>query len=596
MKASRLSAEPFLTLRAWPCIVACVLTVMLAVVPDERLARLKLLTLELGLLFMITTTIALLLLRQGSPRWRTWPQLTIAPVLFVAVQAWLWWLAPEKSLANVELRRVITTATSFWVFATVGFSSNWQRRFLWSWAAAACLVALYGILQKNGGLGDVLVPYYDRPIGTFGNPIFFAAYLLLSLFVTFQCFRDASGSFGRSVALVISVCILTALALTRTRAAGIGLFAALLCGILLVETDQKRRWMWGVGLLTGAAIAFVTMHTTVFRDQAHLLIWRDTLAMWKTHPFFGVGVGSFHVHFPDFMGTDLSARWPTGKFVINDAHNEYLQELAEGGLVGAASWQLVPLLFIVAITTRVELRRSDPWLIAGVLALAVQNFFSVDMRFGISASLAAQMMGLIIGAERSPWPSTPRIAPRRWLLVGGWVAAVGLVVPVLLRPYRAWQDSKNKPDFFDQRLLTPNQTIHDLEGLAQQYPSEPSVVEKLGFAYAKQIRTTDKRLDLNMARHAIAAYEQVCHLDPQRASAYNNLANIHYTIGDTDAAIKLWHVALEKNPHFVDAHLNLGKVFYTQGKLKQSAAELDAVLQDDPSNNEATVYLKKMVE
>ena len=36
-----------------------------------------------------------------------------------------------------------------------------------------------------------------------------------------------------------------------------------------------------------------------------------------------------------------------------------------------------------------------------------------------------------------------------------------------------------------------------------------------------------------MADKAIAAYEKARSLDPSRASAYNNLANIHYTIGHT---------------------------------------------------------------
>jgi tetratricopeptide (TPR) repeat protein len=49
-------------------------------------------------------------------------------------------------------------------------------------------------------------------------------------------------------------------------------------------------------------------------------------------------------------------------------------------------------------------------------------------------------------------------------------------------------------------------------------------------------------------------------------------------------------------PDFLDAHLNLGKVLYVQGRLKESAAHFEQVLKLDPKNNEAIVYLKRMVE
>ena len=43
-------------------------------------------------------------------------------------------------------------------------------------------------------------------------------------------------------------------------------------------------------------------------------------------------------------------------------------------------------------------------------------------------------------------------------------------------------------------------------------------------------------------------------------------------------------------------HLNLGKLYYERGRLKESAAHLESALKLDPNNDKARIMLKKMVE
>ncbi len=599
-----------------PFIVACLIPFVVTFFPDERLVRLKLLGLELGVFLLVTVVGAKLFFESNTGQIRALRPITIISLLFVGIQTLLWWMTPEKSLATVEMRRVALTAASFMAFAAAGFSPAWRRRFLWSWAVCAGLIALYGILQKTNGVGILLVPLFDRPMGTFGNPIFFAAYLLASLFVAAQCFFDAVKPSARFAAAALAACILSALLLTQTRAAWIGLGVAAVIGIVVAVPGKKATAAWLLAFMIAAAAFAAAMHSTWSRNQEHALIWRDTVTMWKSKPMTGVGIGTFHIHFPDYAQADLKAKWPAGTFIVNDAHNEYLQELAEGGVVGFLSWILIPTFFIWSVLARAELRKDNAWLIAGVIGVAAQNFFSVDMRFGVSASLVAQLMGLVLTLPSSPKFSIGDPQPRngdsrlrhsgmtvpptdfrKVVLAVFWIFFVGiLILPRLLRPYRAYQSVQSTPAFFDQRVLEPAKTIRDLEALAQQYPSEPAVFEKLGFVYAKEIRTADNRLNVEMADKAIAAYEKARSLDPKRPAAYNNLANIQYTIGHVDEAMALWRQAIEQNPHFLDARLNLGKILYTKSQLKEAAEQFDAVLKDDPGNAEATVYLKRMVE
>jgi O-antigen ligase len=112
--------------------------------------------------------------------------------------------------------------------------------------------------------------------------------------------------------------------------------------------------------------------------------------MWRAHPFVGTGYGTYHVEFPAYASDELKRVFPQDQRIVNDAHNEYLQILAETGVAGFAVFLL--LLASVYLPAARNLRRlaeSDRILYAGLLtgALAIlfQNFLSVDMRFIVSS-------------------------------------------------------------------------------------------------------------------------------------------------------------------------------------------------------------------
>ena len=73
--------------------------------------------------------------------------------------------------------------------------------------------------------------------------------------------------------------------------------------------------------------------------------------MVEDHPAFGVGLGAYATAFTAY---DRGA----GVFVVQQAHNDYLQLLAEGGLVGAALGAFF--LAFLSISAWRGLQRRDP--------------------------------------------------------------------------------------------------------------------------------------------------------------------------------------------------------------------------------------------
>ncbi|MHA1788595.1 MAG: O-antigen ligase family protein, partial [Candidatus Helarchaeota archaeon] len=70
--------------------------------------------------------------------------------------------------------------------------------------------------------------------------------------------------------------------------------------------------------------------------NTRLLIWRTTLEMIKEKPLIGHGLGAFQINYPLFQAQLLKENPHLLKYITNpmDAHNEYLQLVAEIGIIG----------------------------------------------------------------------------------------------------------------------------------------------------------------------------------------------------------------------------------------------------------------------
>lgn len=568
------------TLRTGTGVVLCLFALALPIFPDERLVRLKLLSFETSIFILLLIAGVYVLSRRG---------IRLSPLtgLVLAWAGWnilLYFISNESALARAELRRVFLALGAFAAVRFGPIPTAWRRRFWSAWTAAAGIVALYGILQYVGGIGPILVPKMDRVMGTFGNPIFFAGYLVFSVFIGLFEARP------RGLAWFSVPLQLAALFLTQTRAAWVAFFVGLLA-VAFFRTGGWKRSPWMLGGLIALLFGFiVATQDTWKRDQGHLLIWRDTARMIRDRPLTGVGLGAFHVAFPEYAGEDLKSKWPQGRFIVNDAHNEYLQSAAEGGIPLFLLFLSLTAAFVVLGFKK---GMMGPWLAGS--ALLVQNIFSVDMRFGIDFALFFIAAAFVDKPDDDP-PGGPMTLPRGAAAGVFLVAMGGLVLPAMLKPYRAQRTVANQVGFFDARLLEANRTIRDVERLAERYPSEPDVWERLAYLYAKEMKSPDGKINVPRARQAEAAYRKLIAMDPNRLAARNNFANVLYTMGRVDDAIRQWETAVSIDPSFLDGHLNLGKIYYSQGKLKKSADHLQRALKIDPNNAEAVVYLKKMVE
>ena len=141
-----------------------------------------------------------------------------------------------------------------------------------------------------------------------------------------------SGSRGGMLAFVVQVLVLGVLMLGKRNSGWqqplmLGGFVALVIVFLL--------WMGGNELTRRLA----SIHSEAREEISggvRITIDRDCLRMFLRRPFFGYGLGTFPIVYPQFRSF-------YSMFFVNQAHNDYLQLLVETGLAGfsIAIWFLI---------------------------------------------------------------------------------------------------------------------------------------------------------------------------------------------------------------------------------------------------------------
>jgi hypothetical protein len=114
-------------------------------------------------------------------------------------------------------------------------------------------------------------------------------------------------------------------------------------------------------------------------------IWQDTYAMIKANPLLGVGLGAYETAFPIYSQSD-------GSLVVSQAHNDYLQIVAEVGPLGLIL--IVWFMVIVLRQTFRGMRLRDPLMAglslgggASLVGMMVHSIFDFNLQLPSHALL-----------------------------------------------------------------------------------------------------------------------------------------------------------------------------------------------------------------
>lgn len=102
--------------------------------------------------------------------------------------------------------------------------------------------------------------------------------------------------------------------------------------------------------------------------------------------------------------------------------------------------------------------------------------------------------------------------------------------------------------------------------------------------------------DPSTAAEAVAAYESALALDPHFADAHCNLGTVHYNQGRRREALACFRRALEIAPLHLEANFNLGNLLEEGGEVDAALQRYRTVLRVDPLYADAHVNLALLLE
>jgi O-antigen ligase len=371
--------------------------------------------------------------------------------------------SPDTYLARIDMSSVLGGLLVYF-FATCFLTESKPRAMLLLVLLVFGMAhVLVGIVQFRNGDNFMLIPFLQRfdygrrASGFYVCPNHLAGLLeVVGIFgVSITCWSRfplwAKLLSGYATAVCYFGLILTGSRGGYLSALGSLLLFIVMSGALLGRVSARLFWKIGgpgilIAVLIGVAAFWSINQNEYLSDRAHSMfernvrldMWKAALQQFKLQPFFGTGSGTYLYYGRQFRAPDLQA---DPVYV----HNDYLQLLAEYGLVGAAlflvflfshlanGWKnfqrLGPKRVIVShnfLSTSLALNLGA---LGAVFALIIHSFLDFNLHIPANVLLLALVFGILAnaGVQYESQPVEPQPWFRRWRLV---TPALGLIVLV----------------------------------------------------------------------------------------------------------------------------------------------------------------------
>jgi O-antigen ligase len=299
------------------------------------------------------------------------------------------------------------------------------------------LFSVFGLAQHfswNGKFFWTVEPTYplSAPFGSFVNHSHFAGYIEMMMpfplaMILFKSVRQEARFFYGFAVVVMGV----ATVISLSRGGMVSIFAGLLFVLIssLLVLRKRREPLrhashmpvvalasrFGVGafvvLMIVGGIFWVGADPVIERVAISKLsgeaghgeqtlyssrgfIWKDTLKMIAAYPLTGVGLGAYATVYSQYSGHDSTA------LPVAQSHNDYLQILADAGLVGGvlALW----FIGLIARSFVSGVQHPDPVLAAlamgaggGIFAMLVHSMFDFNLQLPSNALMFLLLAAIV---------------------------------------------------------------------------------------------------------------------------------------------------------------------------------------------------------
>lgn len=317
---------------------------------------------------------------------------------------------------------IIFTASLSFIVPNLVTNKDKLKKLIFAIIVSFILVASFGLYQFAGdmiglprevtGLRELYtkdILGFTRVQSTAYEPLYFANYLLLPIALIFSLFLSGKGMVKKSWLVILLALGMVDLVLTVSRGGYLALFALLFVIsiyyykkiftiknlIIIVVSGFFVGWVvmraLGIGGNLFTLDKFSEHVTNAFYGASYderVDTFNSAISAWRDYPIFGVGFGGYGPYtaeHPDYVPED-------GWRIVN---NQFLEILAENGLVGLLLFLLV-LLFLFVRSLRAIRIADDNYLRAVMIAL-LAVFIGIIVQYQTFSTLYIMHIWFVIG-------------------------------------------------------------------------------------------------------------------------------------------------------------------------------------------------------
>lgn len=579
---------------------------------------------------------------------------------------------------NGGLFSTISYLLLYWSFVS-NIGKDQAKKLLRLSLVSGIFVAFYGVLEKLGIDKNVWQQdVQNRVFSTLGQPNWLAAWLVALIPLTWSWALTIKGrTVTKSLPILLSVLFIVTLIFTGSRSGllGFGVIGVVFWSVIFIKNKLiyfKEFLIINSIIVVIVAIFGTQLTPSIFKligqkttnevsnDESQLgatsletggtesgtirkIVWQGAIDVWKHYPIFGTGVETFAYSYYMYRPVEhnTTSEWD---YIYNKAHNEYLNFLANSGMVGLLTY-LISITFTLYLFYKVirdknliEEKDSQLTTIAfasGYISILVTNFFGfsvvpIQILFYLFPAFAIA----IADQNNKEEIKEERILPNQKPLIYAVLLGVTYLIFIICRYWYADilyakgvnYDRINRYDISPEILgkainLEPSQSVYYSE-LAKAYTNlslaynsakeATAATELANAAISSSLKAVDlSPANINMKRMQFGVYVMLSSMRPEYlnnakdvlistvakaptdAKIRYNLGLIYSRIGQNDLALDTLKTTVDLKPDYKDARLAYAILLINAKRNDEARSQLEYILKNiDPTDSISKQYLE----
>jgi O-antigen ligase len=330
-----------------------------------------------------------------------------------------WTISLDQFATQVTALHIVLLSAFFFLTLTYIDSAARLRRLATLITIFGAIYAFYAILQSvlsPDAIYGIYRPRSATPFGSFVNKHDFAAIMEMTMSVPLGLlFAGAVRGDKRLLYLVAILLMGASVVVSGSRGGLVTLFAGVIFLVIITTRSSGPRALLlkgslavflVLGAIGGAVFVGGDTSLTRFADAAQQSnvtssrshIWSVSLDVIRSHLPFGTGLGSFGQAYTRF---DTSA----GQLRVNEAHNDYLQIVADAGVIGLVLGGWFLYLFVgqgkrSTATQNLSRRGIAFGALAGCFAVLVHSAFDFVLHITAVSVLFLTLLAMLVACSR----------------------------------------------------------------------------------------------------------------------------------------------------------------------------------------------------